>query len=216
VPSFFITISSLMALKHKKSSFHVTIQPMKRLQENGFELVAAIVIAAVVVVVGFTSFSIVQRRNNSQSNQQTAAPAANTPNSTDPLKTSGTSEATTVPSSQPATPSTQQSTSTAPSSTSPQKRTITFTKGGGSQNGDMVSVSANLSENQTGTCTYSFSLNGTERVRQTSSITNAKTCSKDIPVSDFPKSATYSFSLTFLSSDGLVSATQAPYDIEVH
>jgi Tfp pilus assembly protein PilV len=98
----------------------------------------------------------------------------------------------------------------------PQPRTISFIKGGGGQSGDVVSVSGTLSENQSGTCTYRFSLNGTVRVEKTTSISGLQTCSINIPVSEFPKSATYSFSLSFVSSSGLVTASQPPYDITVN
>lgn len=97
----------------------------------------------------------------------------------------------------------------------PQKRVINFTKGGGGQQGSVVRVSANLSEAQQGTCTYRFSLNGSVRVEQTSGVSNGNQCFLDVPLSAFPKSAFYSFSLYFVSTDGLVSATQPAYDIEV-
>ena len=109
----------------------------------------------------------------------------------------------------------EKSTNTTDNTDPPEKRVISFTKGGGGVEGDYVKVSANLSETQTGTCTYKFSLNGTVRVTETTTITDSNKCLANIAKSKFPKSAIYSFSLTFLSKDGYVSATQAAYDIEV-
>ncbi len=97
----------------------------------------------------------------------------------------------------------------------PPTRTIQFVKGGGDQQGEKVIVSANLSEAQSGICTFNFLLNGTTRVTKTSILSSDRTCYIAIPTSEFPKSATYSLNLSFLSNDSLVRATQFPYDVEV-
>lgn len=96
----------------------------------------------------------------------------------------------------------------------PQTRSVSFVKGGDNLDGGVLTVSSNLSANETGTCTFKFSLNGTVRVERTSQITNSKVCAIEIPQSAFPKSAVYSFELTFVSTDGLATASLA-YDIEV-
>lgn len=60
-----------------------------------------------------------------------------------------------------------------------------------------------------------FSLNGTVRVHTTSGVSNGNQCFTEIPLSQFPKSAVYTFSLTFVSSNGLVTASLPAYGIEV-
>lgn len=97
----------------------------------------------------------------------------------------------------------------------PQPRTISFRKGGAGQSGDAVNVSGTMSEAHSGTCTYTFSLNGSVRVKETTKIYNSKTCSTSIATKRFRKSATYSFRLSFESSDGKVVAKQSPIDVEV-
>lgn len=97
----------------------------------------------------------------------------------------------------------------------PEVKEIYFTKGGAGQNGSVVSASSNMSETQTGTCTFSFSLNGSVRVTKTTSITNSNQCAIEIPVSEFPKSATYNYTLSFVSSDTLTIANQAVFDVTV-
>lgn len=98
----------------------------------------------------------------------------------------------------------------------PQPRKISFIKGGGGQSGKTVSVSGTLSEDHSGTCTYSFSLNGTVRVKKSAENSSLRYCSLSIPTSEFPKSGTYSFSLTFVSKNGLVTASQSPYNITIN
>lgn len=97
----------------------------------------------------------------------------------------------------------------------PEVRTISFTKGGAGQNGTIVSASSNLSESQSGTCTFVFSLNGTVRVSKTTSISNSNQCAVDIALSEFPKSATYSYTLSFISNDTLTIANQSAFDVDV-
>ena len=97
----------------------------------------------------------------------------------------------------------------------PEVRTINFTKGGAGQNGDVVTASSNLSESQSGTCTFTFSLNGTVRVNQTVAISNSNKCAANIPISLFPKSATYSYTLSFVSTDTLTIANQSAFDVDV-
>lgn len=178
--------------------------------QRGIAHLALIIGAALVIgIIGFAGFRVVNNQSSSQIQKSDNTPSAKVPEKSPLTETEQKTEVT-----QPVNKSTPAPQAPPPKST-PQTRSISFTKGGGTQNGDVVSVSANLSENQTGTCTYSFSLNGTERVKQTSAISNTNACSKEIPVSSFPKSANYSFTLTYLSSDGLVSASQAAYDIEV-
>lgn len=100
------------------------------------------------------------------------------------------------------------------SASTSQPRSTDFVKGGDGIYEGLLTVSSNLSAPETGTCTFSFSLNGTLRVERTAKITNSKVCKIEIPVSDFPKSAIYNFELTFVSTDGLAKADLA-YDIEV-
>lgn len=104
-----------------------------------------------------------------------------------------------------------------PVTVDPQPRTISFRKGGKtSLNGGKVNVSATMSEAHTGTCTYTFSMNGSVKVKETRKIHNSKTCSAKIAKTEFPpKSAKYSLTLSFESSDGGVVAKQSPIDIEV-
>lgn len=97
----------------------------------------------------------------------------------------------------------------------PQPRNTEFRKGGSGVYDGIVSASANLSANETGTCTFKFRLNGTVRVEHETQITNSKVCAIEIRQSEFLKSAIYSFELTFKSSDGMVTAVQEPYDIEI-
>ncbi len=97
----------------------------------------------------------------------------------------------------------------------PEVREINFTKGGAGLNGAVVSASGNLSENQSGICTYTFSLNGTVRVSKTTTISNSNRCAIDIPIGDFPKSAIYSYNLSFISNDTLTVANQGAFDVEV-
>lgn len=97
----------------------------------------------------------------------------------------------------------------------PEVRTINFTKGGASQNDSVVVASSNLSEAQTGTCTFTFSLNGSVRVSKTAAISNSNKCSIEIPVAEFPKSAIYQYTLSFISSDTLTIANQGAFDVTV-
>ncbi len=100
----------------------------------------------------------------------------------------------------------------------PQPRTIEFTKGGASydKSKEVVSASSTLSEAHSGTCTYTFLLNGDIEVQETNHITDAKTCRITIPRSKFPpKSATLSYELSFESDDSLVIADQLPFNVTV-
>lgn len=194
-----------------------------RQNQNGFSHV--ILIALIALVVGVTGL-VGYKVSSSNEKPSTASVTTNqrqqkqTTTKEVAVQSEKPVQPETAPSSSPTKPATappkpapqSQSYAQAPA---PQKRVIAFTKGGGGQQDSIVRVSANLSETQQGTCTYRFSLNGTVRVERTSNVTNSNQCFLDIPVSAFPKSAFYSFSLSFVSSDGLVSATQSPYDIEV-
>lgn len=97
----------------------------------------------------------------------------------------------------------------------PEVRTISFTKGGAGKNIDVISANGYLSESQSGICTFTFSLNGTVRVNKTVTISNSNKCSIDIPISEFPKSAIYSYTLSFISNDTLTIANQSAFDVEV-
>lgn len=195
--------------------------------QNGFShVILAALIVLVVGVIGFVGYKVTNS-NNAESN--TASVTAKQKQQKQATTKDVTAQA--QQSAQPETaPTSSPSNSAAPASKpapqptqpkptaqtpAPQKRAISFTKGGGGQQDTVVRVSANLSEAQQGTCTYKFALNGSVRVERTSSVSNSNQCFLDVPVSAFPKSAFYSFSLSFVSSDGLVSATQPPYDIEV-
>lgn len=187
--------------------------------EKGFVGLSVIaMIAVVVLVVGFAGYRFVNSKNNSQTQDQSTAPTADTL----PIESETSAEATeeaVEPSDQDGqttAPVAPQTTSAPKANTTVQKRVISFTKGGGSRSGDVVHVSSKLSEAQTGTCTYTFSLNGTVRVKKTNKVTSSNYCTNDIAVSNFPKSAIYSYTLTFLSSNGLVSASQAPFNIEIN
>lgn len=97
----------------------------------------------------------------------------------------------------------------------PQPRTINFTKGGASETSSgVVSAASNLSENVTGTCTYTFSLNGTVRVEKSNYITDSNRCENTM-ITGFPKSGTYQYTLTFKSNDNLISASQGAFDVTV-
>lgn len=92
---------------------------------------------------------------------------------------------------------------------------LKFVKGGGDQQGDSVVVSGTLESNQSGTCHFKFKKDGQEKVYKTSSLSNAKTCSKTISVSEFGASGSWQFHLWFTSKDNLVQAYQDVYAIEV-
>ena len=179
---------------------------------------------AVLAVIGFTGYKVNSSKPKELSSttvfksQKTVAKTNGslTPTEQSNVTTVTPTTQTTQPKASTNTANTTNSRSTPGQTPTPQKRVISFTKGGGGQQGDVMHMSANLSESQQGTCTYQFSLDGNVRVEQTSSVTNANQCASDVPVSKFPKSSTYSFVLSFVSSDGLVSATQAPYDITVN
>lgn len=200
-----------------------------KLQQHGFSHIIVIALVALVVgVAGFAGYKVVQGNKSTQplasanktsSQAHTSTKTSANLNTASKEQTESTSDATSpAPAPSPA-PTTAKSTSTTKTTTPTapaEKRTISFTKGGGAQQGTVVHISANLSESQQGTCTYTFSLDGSVRVTQTSAVSNGNQCAIDVPVSAFPKSATYSFALKFVSSDGLVSATQSAYDIDVN
>lgn len=111
----------------------------------------------------------------------------------------------------PATPSTDQG---GAQTTEPkQPRQIFFVKGGNSADGDWVEVVDVMTEAHSGTCKYTFSLNGTVRVRKSVQISSTKTCSVNIPKSEFPKSADYDVKVEFTSSDGGIFASSGPYSM---
>jgi hypothetical protein len=90
-----------------------------------------------------------------------------------------------------------------------------FTKGGGSLQGDYVSVSQTSTDAHTGTCTFNFSL-GNSKVTRSNKITNSRTCSIDIPASSYPKNGIWYFSLAFSSTDGSVAGTGGGFNISVN
>lgn len=179
--------------------------------QQGFSHVLLLVSVLLFVSVGGVGYGVYRKGQSQKATTQTNQ--ANTVSQKQQANAEQKQEVTATE-----TPQTPQPTvAPAPTPATPNKstqRTISFTKGGGSQQGDKVVVSANLSETHAGTCTYEFYLNGTLRVGK-SGATEGNKCYKEIPVSEFPKSATYSFKLTFISSDSSVVATQAPYDITV-
>ena len=92
---------------------------------------------------------------------------------------------------------------------------INFTKGGGSQQGDNVVVSASLESDQTGTCHFKFKKDGYSKVYLSDSISNSKVCDKNVPVAEFEASGDWLFYVWFVSSDKKVEAYQDAYTIEV-
>ncbi len=194
---------------------------MKLKSDRGFAHVVAVAILgfAVLALAGAAGYSVKQANrsaNNSQALLTYEQAETNLPDAQPTVEKVAETEPVVE---EPVAPTPSNTTSTRqatqPSTDTNQPRTIQFTKGGGDQQGDVVSVSSNLSESQSGTCTYTFSLNGTVRVQKTNVINGSKVCSISIPVSDFPKSATYSFTLSFASNDGLVTANQSAFDITV-
>lgn len=191
-------------------------------KQQGFSHIVLVIVAVVVLGIGFTGYKVFSK---SQQQSNTASSQKDQDNTADKKQADDveTSKLDTVPE---ATPVEQKPAETKPTTTTkpktttpapdkPKARSITFTKGGGNQEGSVVRISANLSENQSGTCTYKFSLNGTIRVKETSGVSEGNKCFIEIPVSKFPKSATYSFALYFNTNDNLVTAYQSPYDITV-
>lgn len=97
----------------------------------------------------------------------------------------------------------------------PEVREISFKKGGAGQSETVVNASSDMSETQSGTCTFKFSLGGVVKVSKTTTISGTNRCSTEIPVSEFPQNGTYQYSLSFISNDTLTIANQSPFDVDV-
>jgi len=187
---------------------------MKTNNESGVAHLVLILAVAVVVAIGAVGVTV-YRKNEAQKASDATKRASTVQQQSSTAAEEKELDSAQAPAAAPApapAPTTTPKTST--TTVKSQQRTIQFTKGGGSQQGEYVVVSGTLAETIAGTCTYEFYLNGTLRVGKSNPSAGNK-CYMEIPVSDFPKSATYSFKLTFVSSDGTVAATQSPYDIVV-
>lgn len=93
---------------------------------------------------------------------------------------------------------------------------LEFRKGGIGLEGDNLHVSATMNLPSSGTCTFTFTLNGTVRVQQSNHIADSKTCELFIAKSAFPKSATYLYTIDFVSDDGQATAHQAESEISIY
>ncbi|HEX9595200.1 MAG TPA: hypothetical protein VF996_03680 [Candidatus Saccharimonadales bacterium] len=92
---------------------------------------------------------------------------------------------------------------------------IKFDSRSASQNGDSIAASGVLASSQSGTCHFKFKKDGQEKVYKTASISNSKTCSKNIPASDFSVSGEWQYYIWFTSSDNKVQAYADILGVEV-
>lgn len=104
--------------------------------------------------------------------------------------------------------STSNDNESAQSSLEQKKNVLQFTKGGYDYEKQTAQahISLGMNETSSGTCTYVFYLNDIERYSTSNRLSRDKFCEVYVPVENFPKSATYDFSVAFLSDDGLTSA----------
>ncbi len=184
---------------------------MNKLSQKGaIDLHILMVVLVVVLAGGFLTYRVV-----SSSDNQTSTESANGDN----LATDANSDAESLEGAENVDEDDEETTdgdteqqndessTPAPTPTSPGVTEVNFTKGGGPDiSGVNVNASATMASSHSGTCTFTFT-NGNTNVVKTSSVNNGKTCEISVPVSEFPKSGTYSLLIEFESNDGLTIAS---------
>jgi cytoskeletal protein RodZ len=194
----------------------------KKLNEYGFvHLSLIIIIVLSVAVVGLAGYRVNEARTASRAKSNLTTDGQQSKlNNNDTKQDELTEEA--LPDeqisqsdAQAPEPQAQTESEDEPEPTSSDPRQIFFVKGGQSTEGDNVELTHIMTEAHSGTCKFTFSLNGTIRVEKTTQISGSKTCSVIIPKSEFPKSAEYSEVTRFTSNDGSVYAETQPYGILV-